>query len=73
MALSFERYKQFSAERIYEKFIANSGDIEIKDTHIRIDLKKKRELPVLLDFLKNSCNVNYPWMDYKKRCFNPTA
>jgi hypothetical protein len=73
LALSFERYKQFSDERIYEKFIANSGDIDIKDTQIRIDLKKKRELPVLLDFLKNSCDVNYPWMNNKKICFNPTA
>ena len=34
-----------SDDRIYKKFIANSGEIEIEGDKMRIDLKKKRELP----------------------------
>ena len=73
MALSFDRYKHLTDERIYEKFIANSGDINIDEQQIRIDLKKKRELPLLLDEFKKSCQINYPWMQNKKIKFNPTA
>ena len=73
LALSLERYQHFTDERIYEMFIANSGEITIEQEQIQIDLKKKRELPLLLDFFKKSNTVNYPWMDNKKIIFNPTA
>jgi len=73
LALSLERYQHFTDERIYEMFIANSGEITIQQEQIRIDLKKKRELPLLLDYFKKSNTVNYPWMNNKKIIFNPTA
>ena len=73
LALSLERYQHFTDERIYEMFIANSGEITIEQEQIRIDLKKKRELPLWLDFFKKSKTVNYTWMDNKKIIFNPTA
>jgi predicted transport protein len=73
MALSFDRYRHLTDERIYEKFVANSGDICIEDDQIRIDLKKKRELPMLLDEFKKSKEVAYSWLDNKKIRFNPTA
>jgi AraC-like DNA-binding protein len=73
LAMSFERYKHLSDEQIYQKFIANSGDINIEEREIIIDLKKKRELPALLNFFKNQTQNNYPWMDNKKVLFNPTA
>ena len=60
-------------ERIFEKYIANSGDIVTEEKQIRIDLKKKRELPALLDYFKNSTNFEYQWLDNKKIVFNPTA
>jgi hypothetical protein len=72
-ALSLDRYQHLSDERIYEKFIANSGDIIIESTEIRIDLKKKRELPLLLEYFKKVNNIKYPWLNQKKIKFNPTA
>jgi len=73
LALSLERYKHLTDERIYEKFIANSGEITIEQNQIRIDLKKKRELPLLLDEFKKARNINYTWLNNKKVTFNPTA
>ena len=72
-AMSLDRYQHLADERVFEKFIDNSGEIEIQDSSIRIDLKKKRELPLLLDFFKDSHNNKYPWMNNKNVNFNPTA
>ena len=68
-ALSLDRYRHLTDERIYEKFTVNNGEIEIEPTEIRIDLKKKRKLPLLIDFFK----VKYPWLNDKNVNFNPTA
>jgi predicted DNA-binding protein YlxM (UPF0122 family) len=73
LAFSLERYRHYTDERIYEMFIANSGEITIEQEQIRIDLKKKRELPLLLDFFKKSNEVKYSWLDNKSIFFNPTA
>jgi hypothetical protein len=48
LAMEFDRYKHMSDEQIYMRFIANSGSVEIKEDSVKIDLKKKRELPLLL-------------------------
>ena len=68
-----DRYQHMSDERIYEMFIHNSGEVEIEQSEIRIDLKKKRELPLLLDFLKSEKIENCSWMNNKNIIFNPTA
>jgi len=73
LAMSLERYRHMSAERIYNKFISNNGDIVIEPSEIRIDLKKKRELPQLLEYLEKSKNVAYPWIENRKINFNPVA
>ena len=72
-ALSLDRYHNLSDERIYNKFINNSGEISIELNEIRINLKKKRELPMLLDYFKNSLPMNCPWMNNKNISFNPIA
>ena len=72
-ASTLDRYGHMSDERIYEKFIVNSGEIAIEQMEIRIDLKKKRELPTLLDYFKKSNKVKYPWLGNKIIVFNPTA
>jgi hypothetical protein len=73
LAMELDRYENMTAERIYKKFITNSGDIEIEEGKIRIDLKKKRELPQLMEFVKKTSEVRYPWLDNKNIVFNPTA
>ena len=73
LALSLDRYQHMSDERIYEKFIANSGEIAIEQQQIRIDLKKKRELPLIIEYTKTANAAKYPWLNDKKIVFNPTA
>ena len=65
LAAEFDRYKHMSDERIYKKFVSNSGEINIDDNEIRIGLKKKRELPEILDFLKSAKSVEYTWLKNK--------
>jgi hypothetical protein len=73
LAKEFERYQNMSDEQIYKKFIYNNGEITIDQNEIRIDLKKKRELPCLLDFFKKSKLVKYPWLNNKVLNFFPSA
>ena len=73
LSLYLDRYHHLSDERIYEKFIDNSGEITIGETNIRIDLKKKRELPLLLDLFKQSQTLKYPWLKNKNIHFFASA
>ena len=73
LASSLDRYRHFADERIYEKFVINSGEIAIEESEIRVDMKKKRELPLLLDFFKEANQIKYPWLKNKNIVFNPTA
>jgi hypothetical protein len=40
---------------------------------ISIDLKKKREMPLLMEFFKKTSEIKYNWMDNRKIIFNTTA
>lgn len=73
LAMSLDRYQQLSDERVYEKFVDNSGDISIGQSGIQINLKKKRELPLLLDYLKSEKIEKCTWMNNYPVIFNPTA
>jgi hypothetical protein len=72
-AMSLERYQNMSDERIHAKFVTNNGNISIEESAIRIDLKKKRELPLLLEHLKKSNDLKYSWLDKKTVIFDPSA
>ena len=73
LALEFDRYQNMSDERIYEKFIVNSGEITIEQDELRINLKKKRELPQMIEFVKKTNENKYPWLGNKNLMFFPTA
>ena len=62
-ALELERYSHFTAERIYEKFIENKGDVEIKKDEIVVWLKKKRDLPLVLETMRLYEGYKYPWLN----------
>lgn len=72
-ALDLERYSDFSDERIYEKFIANNGSIEIDGTDINIELKKKRDLPQIIETTNKFNNLIYPWLNNMKLNFLPSS
>ena len=73
LALSLGRYRYQTDEMIYDRFIANSGEIAIKESEIRIDLKKKKELSLLMEHLNKLTTAKYPWLENKKLHFNPTG
>ena len=70
-ANSTSRYKHISDNSIYEKFLKNSAEILI-DTEIEIKLKKKRNLPLLLENNNNFEGQKYFWLKDKniKFCGN---
>jgi len=69
LAADLERYSHFSDNSIYEKFIMNSGEVEVEGQNIKVKLKKKRNLPQLLSTMNNFVEQTYPWADSKKLIF----
>ncbi len=63
-----DRYKHISDRSIYEKFLKNSAEIKIDD-NIEIKLKKKRNLPLLLQKCKKYETQTYPWLNNLKMKF----
>ena len=63
MAGDLEGYSNYSDQRIYEDFLKNSADIKIGKESITIDLKKKRNLPLLLENMNNFSTLKYPWLN----------
>lgn len=65
-ARELERYSHLSNQTIYEKFIKNTADIQIENKDIIVNLKKKRELPLVLQTMAEFEALNYPWLNNKK-------
>lgn len=72
-AMELERYSAISDKKIYEKFIANSGNVKIKDNSIAIEMKKKRELPLLLETMNRFKKLKYNWLNNMSINFNGAA
>ncbi|MGH7239477.1 MAG: transposase [Candidatus Saccharimonadales bacterium] len=72
-ALDLERYAEFSDERIYEKFIANNGNVEIEGNNIQVELKKKRDLPQTIEMMKKYADLSYGWLGNRKLIFYPSS
>ena len=58
-ALALERYAHLSDEKIYEKFVAIQGKISINEKQIIVDIKKRRDLPLILETMNNYNDVEY--------------
>ncbi|MFO7744452.1 MAG: transposase [Psychroflexus sp.] len=69
LAMELDRYSHLSDTSIYEKFVMNSGEIEIMDNEINLKLKKKKNLPLILSAMKHFASQKYPWADNKKMNF----
>ncbi len=68
-----DRYSHMTAHKLYDKFIANSGFVEVKGETINIELKKKRELPLVLEMMGKYKELEYPWLENKKLNFIPSS
>ena len=68
-ALELEGYSHLTSQSLYEKFITNAADVEIGQNEIVVNLKKKRNLPLLLETMSRFQDLNYSWLDNKKLIF----
>ena len=68
-SLEFDRYDNLADQTIYEKFINNSGEIEIVDNEVKIYMKKKRNLPTLFSILQKFSDQKYFGLKNKKLGF----
>ncbi len=66
LANDLPRYEHLSDQSLYEQFLLNSADIEINEESIIIKLKKKRNLPLLLETMEKYKDITYPWLGNKK-------
>lgn len=68
-ALDTDRYKKITSQTIYERFLDNSGQVEIEQNNITIKLKKKRTLPLILENMSRFKHLNYDWLENKTLTF----
>ena len=68
-AFDLEGYSHMTSQSIYEKFISNPADVEIGDQTITIKLKKKRNLPMVLENMSNFSELKIPWLNNKQLRF----
>lgn len=68
-ALEMERYEHMSIQSIYEKFIKNTADIEIDQDVVKVFLKKKRNLPLVLEKVNLYPDQKYSWLGNRRITF----
>lgn len=69
-ALDLERYSHIADQKLFDKFILNSADIEIENDKIKVFLKKKRNLPLILENMPKLDSQKYEWMGNLKMKFH---
>lgn len=65
LARDLGRYANMSDTKIYEKFIANSGTVIVENQSVIVELKKKRDLPQILEATPKFNHQKYPWLQNK--------
>jgi len=61
-AKNMEAYSDCNAETLYDKFLSAPGDISVTEHKISVVLKKRKELPCLLEYLQNCDDLSVPWL-----------
>jgi hypothetical protein len=72
-ALELGRYANLSAQTLYDKFVLNGADIQITNKNITVQLKKKRELPLILEVMPKFNKQKYSWLGNKNIIFEGAA
>ncbi|MCF6333182.1 MAG: transposase [Draconibacterium sp.] len=68
-ALDLEGYSHLTSQSLYEKFISNPADVEITKKKIIVKLKKKRNLPMILENMNKFKELNIPWLNNKQMVY----
>jgi hypothetical protein len=69
LARDLGRYSNLTAQSLYEKFVLNSADVIIQEETITVQLKKKRNLPQILEVMSNYSRFKYSWLKGKNVIF----
>ncbi len=73
LALELERYSNLSIQSLYDKFVLNGADIIIQENAITVQLKKKRNLPLILEVMQKYSRQKYPWLNNMSVIFEGAA
>lgn len=68
-ANELDRYSNNTAQTLYDKFVLNGADIEIGEKAIKVLLKKKRQLPLILETMQRFNKQKYPVLSNKNLIF----
>lgn len=69
LAKELPRYENLSAQSLYDKFVLNGADIIIKEENITVQLRKKRNLPLILEAMSLFDHQKYSWLNNKRVIF----
>ncbi len=69
-AQDMERYSNVSDQTLFDKFISNTADVEIDKEKIKVFLKKKRNLPLILEVMQKFESSKFDWMKNLKMEFH---
>ena len=69
MAMELVGFENCAAEKIFMKYIANGAKVQINAGSVTVALKKKRNLPALLELTKKYENNTFPWIGDRKLHF----
>jgi len=64
-----DRYSHLSVQSLYDKFVSNGADIIIRENTITVQLKKKRNLPLILEVMQKYSRQKYLWLKGKNIIF----
>ena len=65
-AQELERYEHVSDQTLYEKFLLNTADVCIDGDEVVVKLKKKRNLPLILQSFQKYRGIRIPWLGNKQ-------
>ena len=61
-ALNMDGYSHCEARTIFNKFIFNAGEISVSENEVVVKLKRKRTLPLILDWLASCQSFSFQWI-----------
>jgi len=69
LVLELERYSNLSVQSLCDKFVLNGADIIIGENSINVQLKKKRNLLLILEVMQKFSRQKYPCLNNKNVIF----
>jgi len=72
-AYNLSGYSNQTDLTLFEKFLFNSGEVVIDDDVIRVNLKKKRHLPLVLTAMEQFEHNTVPWSGNRRLIFSSLA